>query len=90
MEPNTIYSLQINPGAAGVPTLDLGANTLTVTGGGILRTSANTGNSNITNGTLTAGSGAAPAELVFALNNAWAKYRQVDKGSLVARKRNEF
>ena len=69
---NTINSLQISPAAAGVPTLDLNAGTLVVTSGGVLRASTNTGLSAIQNGTLTAGSGAAPAELAFAVNNATA------------------
>ena len=66
---NTVNSLQISPGAAGVPTLDLNAGTLVVTSGGILRASTNTGVSTIQNGTLTAGPGTAPAELFFSLNN---------------------
>ena len=66
---NTINSLQISPGAAGAPTLDLNAGTLVVTSGGILRASTNSGVSTIQNGTLTAGTGAAAAELFFNLNN---------------------
>ena len=69
---NIVNSLQINPGAAGLPTLDLGGGSLAVTSGGVMRTSLNTGASSITNGTLTAGTGTAPAELAFVVNNATA------------------
>ncbi|OYW77350.1 MAG: hypothetical protein B7Z37_04705 [Verrucomicrobia bacterium 12-59-8] len=66
---NTINSLQIAPGAAGVPTLDLNGGALVITSGGILRASTNSGVSTIQNGTLTAGTGAVAAELFFNLNN---------------------
>jgi autotransporter-associated beta strand protein len=68
-----VNSILINPSAASVTsTLDLASNTLTVTSGGIMRTSANTSASVIQNGTLTAGTAGVGGELFFVTNNATA------------------
>ena len=81
---NQINSLLIAPGAAGTPTIDLGATTaaggglatsgtLQVTTGGIMRTSTVNTTTTFQNGTLTAGTGAAgTAELNFYGNNTSA------------------
>jgi autotransporter-associated beta strand protein len=67
---NTVNSLQIAPsGTTAAQVLDLGAGTLVVTTGGILRTSTNSATQTIQNGTLTAGTSGVGGELFFQLNN---------------------